>query len=25
MERRQAPPDLRKLGWSVVETDELAS
>ena len=25
MERRQAPPDLRKLGWSVVDTDELAS
>jgi hypothetical protein len=21
-ERRKAPPDLRKLGWSVIETDE---
>ena len=25
VERRQAPPDLRKLGWSVIETDELVS
>jgi hypothetical protein len=25
VERRQAPTDLRKLGWSVIETDELVS
>jgi len=25
VERRQAAPDLRKLGWSVIETDELVS
>ena len=25
VERRQRVPDLRKLGWSVVDTDELVS
>jgi len=25
LERRQSLPDLRKLGWSVVDTDELGS